>query len=119
MAADPKPPARVVDSKAGRMKVLLEGRCRACGRVPSGHPLDSLNRMHLVPKGQGGDDVDVNIVPGCGSGTSGCHGFLTTHAHGWGVVAAALRRNLQPDELAYVIGKKGRDWLDRVYPEAS
>lgn len=91
--------------------MLLEGRCRACGTTRS------LNRAHLVPKGQRGDDVDANIVPLCGSGTTGCHGKLTDHSRGWPLIAAALRRSLTPDEIAYVTAKKGRDWLDRVYPQ--
>lgn len=119
MSADPKPSRRIVDDLAGVHKVRFEGRCRACGRVPSGHPLDALNRAHLVPRGQGGDDVDANIVPLCGSGSSGCHGLLHSHARGWLVVAAALRRRLLPEEAAYVEAKKGRGWLDRAYPEAA
>ena len=108
---DPKPARRIVDPAAGRDKVLLEGRCRVCGRTWG------LNRAHLVPKGQRGDDVDSNIVPLCGSGTTGCHGKLTDHSNGWLVVAAILRENLTPDERRYVLRKKGADWLDRVYPQ--
>ena len=116
MPSDWKPPARIVNPDAGRAKVRREGRCRACGRVPSGHLLDSLNRAHLVPKGQRGDDVDENIIPLCGSGTSGCHGKVTTHSPGWEPVAARVRRRLQPEEKAYVLAKKGLEWLNRVYP---
>jgi hypothetical protein len=117
MPPSPKPERRVHDPAAGRAKVALEGRCRACGHVPRGHLLDFLNRAHLVAKGQGGDDVACNIVPLCGSGTTGCHGKLTDHSRGWLEVAAALRRNLQLDEVEYILRKKGADWLDRVYPQ--
>jgi len=114
----PKPARRIVDAKAGVEKVRREGRCRACGRVPSGHLLDALNRAHLVPRGQGGDDVDANIVGLCGSGTSGCHGALHDHRRGWEQVAARLRASLRPEEIEYVDFKKGRWWLDKHYPEA-
>ena len=110
MISDPKPAKRIVDKDAGRAKVLMEGRCRCCGRTWS------LNRMHLVPKGQGGDDVDDNIAPGCGSGTTGCHGALTAHTRDWRIVAARLRENQTADEIAYCLAKKGQDWLDRTYP---
>jgi len=113
---DPKPQRRIVDPQAGQAKISWEARCRVCGRVPSGHPLDSLNRMHLVPKGQGGDDVPENMVPGCGSGTTGCHGLLTTHSPGWRSAAALLRRRLRPEELEYVLDKKGQEWLDAHLP---
>lgn len=110
---DAKPAARIVNPTAGRSKVLLEGRCRACGTTRS------LNRAHLVPRGQRGDDVDENIIPLCGSGTTGCHGKLTDHSRGWQPIAASVRRSLLPAETAYILRKKGDDWLNRVYPEAT
>lgn len=110
MIGDPKPAKRIVDGDAGRIKVALEGRCRCCGRTWG------LNRMHLVPKGQGGDDVDDNIAPGCGSGTTGCHGALTAHTREWRVIASQLRASLTDAEVAYILQKKGQDWLDRTYP---
>lgn len=123
MTADPRPAKRVKDRDAGREKVRREGRCRVCGRVPSGHPLDSLQRMHLVPKGLGGDDVDENIVPGCGSGTTGCHGMLTSARedphHPAGLTVAQARERLLlallPEERAYAAGKRYEDWLDSYY----
>lgn len=117
---DPRPEPRVVDPDAGTKKILSEERCRACG----GHLF--LNRAHLVARGQRGDDVDDNIVPLCGSGTSGCHGSLTDHhaatfpsllkGEPWEVVASALREKLSEQELSYVLVKKGQDWLDKTYP---
>lgn len=114
--SDPKPERRIRDPHAGISKATREGRCRACGRRPRGHGLDSLNRAHLVPKGQRGDDVDENIVPLCGSGTSGCHGALTSHPAGWQRVAARLRANLRDEEIAYIVTKKSQAWLDETYP---
>ena len=111
MITDPKPAKRIVDGDAGRIKIAFEGRCRCCGRAWS------LNRAHLVARGQGGDDVDDNIVPLCGSGTTGCHGALTAHTRDWRIVAARLRENLTPAEVAYCVEKKSQDWLDRTYPE--
>lgn len=46
-----------------------QGVCRLCGR---GHY--RITYHHLVPRSLGGDDVADNIVPLCGSGTTGCHG---------------------------------------------
>lgn len=119
---DPRPERRIADRKAGIEKVRREGKCRACGlRVPR-----LLSRAHLVPKGQRGDDIDANIVPLCGDGTRGCHGALTDHHNAswpsllmgwpWTSVASALRRRLSHEEREYILGKKGEDWLSRVYP---
>ncbi len=121
MTQDPRPAARIVDKKAGRAKVEREGRCRGCGGNRR------LNRAHIVPKGQRGDDVDANLIPLCGSGTSGCHGAMTDHHHAtepsllkgahWLLVAARVRESLTSEERSYVVEKKGALWLERVYPK--
>ena len=127
---DPKPAARIVDPDVGMDKIEAEGKCRACGKpLPTvrqgAHPLKALNRAHLVPKGQRGDDTNNNIVPLGGSGTTGCHGIqtsrnpglncndvLTTHEQ----VVQAIRRTMLPQERQYVIAKKSRAWLETHYP---
>lgn len=101
---------------------MHEARCRACGR--RGYTF--LSRAHLVPKGQRGDDIDANIIPLCGNGTTGCHGALTDHhkasapsrleGEPWTVIASAVRATLRLTEVNYVLEKKGQDWLNRVYP---
>jgi len=123
MRSDFKPARRIVDPNAGIEKVRGEGRCRICKRKPSGHPLHSLNRAHLVSRGQRGDDVDANIIPLCGSGVSGCHGVLTSHHRDGSTgmtyeeAATGLREALREDEVAYVTQKKSQAWLDRTYPK--
>jgi hypothetical protein len=124
LVSDWKPTARIVDDGAGREKLRREGACRICGRRPSGHPLDSLNRMHVVPRSQGGDDVDDNIVPGCGSGSTGCHGLLTSrredpsHPAGLSVAEALdeMNRSLTVAERRYAEEKKWTGWIERAYP---
>lgn len=123
MGADPRPARRIRDRSAGTAKLRREGRCRVCGHVPTDHPLDKLNRMHVVPKGIGGDDVDENIVPGCGSGTTGCHGLLTSaredphHPRGMTVAGAraGLLASLEDDERAYAERTKHEGWLESYY----
>jgi hypothetical protein len=114
---------RIVDRNAGIAKIRREGECRVCERTPSGHPLDSLNRMHVVPKSLGGDDVDDCIVPGCGSGSTGCHGLLTSAMedphHPAGLTVAEARElllaNLSVREREYAEAKKYPGWLEDYY----
>lgn len=121
---DWKRAARIVDETAGWAKIRAEGICRICGHRPSGHPLDKLNRMHVVPRSQGGDDVDDNFVPGCGSGTTGCHGLLTSamedphHPRGLTVAEARdeMNRSLTVEERRYAETKKWPGWIERAYP---
>lgn len=44
-------------------------RCVRCGRRAD-------SWQHRVPEGQGGPDDAFNCVPLCGSGTTGCHGWV-------------------------------------------
>jgi hypothetical protein len=116
---DPKPirrprsQIRIVNPAAIAAKTLSERACRACGVGlirPNGH--------HLVPKGSPhfGDDVEANIIPLCGSGTTGCHGRVHDHDH---AVLGAIGAALHDDEVAYVLDKmgvdEGSDWLMRRY----
>lgn len=103
---DWKPERRIVDIYAGNAKLRAEGRCRLCGAAAN---VRGLTRHHLVPKGQGGDDIDENIVPLCGDGTRGCHAEVEYRTAGY---RQRLRAKLSPDEYAYIIDKKGASWLN-------
>lgn len=105
MVADPRPARRIIDPRAGRRKVWLEGRCRACG---AGH----LERHHLVPRSLGGDDVDANLIPLCLL----CHDAFERSPSHRRIVGRIIRATLLPDELAYIIERKSEAFLDRYYP---
>lgn len=107
--ADPKPARRIVDPQAGIEKLMRERVCRICRR-PVGEVI--LGRHHLVPRSLGGDDVDDNLVPLCGSGTFGCHGRVEA---GDARARAALRGELLLPELAYCLGKVGAERFNRMY----
>jgi hypothetical protein len=85
--------------------------CVSCGLAA-----ESLH--HVVPKSQGGDDVEANLVPLCGDGTRGCHGKLESHAPGWEQIAAHVRAYVMAREsrLSYVIGRIGQARFEERYP---
>ncbi len=85
---DPKPEKRHKASQADWDDIRLRFEHAAC--VHCGLPYQSLH--HILPRSQGGDDFQVNLVPLCGSGTTGCHGLLETHGKGWERVAASVRQ---------------------------
>jgi 5-methylcytosine-specific restriction endonuclease McrA len=105
---DPKPRKRILNPNAGVGKVRQERACRACGRR-----LFFLERHHLVKRSQGGDDVDANLVPLCGYG---CHGKVEAKDR---ETLVKLRKALRPDEVDYIIVRKGEAWLDRMYPRTT
>jgi len=101
-----------VDPDAGMAKLRREGRCRLCRR--SWHDAGGIaSRHHLIPRGQGGDDVDQNLIPVCGTGTTGCHGELEHSVH----ARARLRPMLFPDELSYGMIKVGPGRFNKRYPQ--
>lgn len=110
---DPKPERRHrADSlEWRRIRLAHKGSgCRVCRE-----PWDSLH--HLYPRGQGGDDCYENMVPLCGSGTSGCHGLVEAHDP---VARAAVRYSLSDQNkwyLTYKLGHRAAGWLDAQYPE--
>jgi hypothetical protein len=123
MTADPKPVRekrrkggrtlrdQVYDPAANKRKLLGEPDCRICGKPAGGC-------HHLVPKGgpHYGDDVEENLVPLCGSGTTGCHGKIEDYD---GDACVELGARLSVEETEYVLGKlgemPGREFLLRRY----
>lgn len=69
------------------VKLRDAGVCVRCRRV---HPLFGVNHDHRRNRSQGGDWSPSNGQLLCGSGTTGCHGYVTEHpreavADGWAV----------------------------------
>lgn len=106
-APNPRPARRIVNDQAGRSKCGPGAECRLCG-ARSG-----LERHHLVPRSQRGDDVDANIVPLCGAFDADCHGRITRNDPD---ALALLRGRLWPEEEAYAAHKRGWAWLEQRYP---
>lgn len=110
VAADPKPQKRYRATRKeweDMHRAFLGSSCRVCGGR-----WDSLH--HIVRRSQGGDDVIVNMLPTCGSGTWGCHGKIEARDPD---ALAAVRAALNPANLAYVRYRKSDAWLDRAYPK--
>lgn len=111
--SDPKPQQRhrATPLEWNKMRNGFRGYgCFVCGeRWQSLH--------HLYPRSQGGDDVAVNLVPLCGSGTTGCHGRVEARDK---EARAAVRANLLEGHkwyLTYKLGHGAPAWLDKAYPE--
>lgn len=122
MAADPKPRARFVANPRQWAKLRRDligstyAKCAGCGEF---FAAARLSLHHLIPRSLGGDDLAQNLVPLCGTGTTGCHGEFETRGKGWLDVAAGIRAWLaaRPLAVAYVTEKKGDSFLNRYYPE--
>ena len=55
------------------LKERANGCCEACGK--SG----ATNAHHRINQSQGGPDTLSNLLLLCGSGTTGCHGWITVN----------------------------------------
>lgn len=114
MSADPRPARRHVASPAewNELRAQKLGPCRGCDDRPLRL---HMTLHHLVGRDLGGDDVADNLIPLCGSGSAGCHG--KAEAERDRATLTRIRHSLTPYEAAYVLRKKGEDFLDRYYPE--
>jgi hypothetical protein len=107
---DPKPAKKRIKANSDEWQRLRKAKldwCRVCNTNPF-----SMTLHHLVPKSLGGDDVMDNLVPLCGSGTTGCHGLIEARDE-W--ACSLLGQRLAVKERAYVLEKKGPDFLARYY----
>lgn len=86
--------------------------CEVCGRSPG------TNLHHRVIKGMGGNgaewsDEPWNLLAVCGTGTTGCHGYLHTHRrkaeeYGW-----IVPREIHPGSVPAFVRTPGgrRQWV--------
>lgn len=84
--------ARRTDPDAATVKLVRERDDWRCARCAGWGPLST---QHRVARGMGGSRLEAinlpsNLLTLCGSGTTGCHGWVEHHprwaqAHGWSV----------------------------------
>lgn len=105
---DWRPVARKDASRDEWARIVTEkmGPCRVSG------DLHGIDYAHYVSRSQRGDDVPANIFPL----SHDLHMRYHDRSPGWEEIAAAIRHSMTPVEKAYVIAKKSRAWLDRMYP---
>lgn len=72
---------------------------------------------HVYKRSQGGDDVLANLVPVCGSGTTGCHGKIELRDPRALFAVRASLRDQTRWYLTWKLGAQAPGWLDRAYPE--
>lgn len=97
-----------------RARVLdcWDWRCQGCGKT-LGQCLDQGLRLelnHRLPKGRGGRDEFVNLIPLCGLGnTAGCHRLVDEHRL-WAVrLGLAVQTGHDPADVPV------QDWERRVW----
>lgn len=114
-APDPKPEKRIRTPRYGLDAILTRPYCliadATCEPVLSAHC--------FLPKGQGGDTVQANLVVLCGSGTTGHHGRIEAmDEDARRALGRAVLRSRQ-DTVEYVKVKLGEtaglDFLRRRY----
>lgn len=100
MTPDPKRDGRIKDPDLMRQAHWAFDECVICGAI-------DISIHHVLSRGQGGDDVWEDLVPLCGSGTTGCHGGVEA---GLDSVCRALGRYLlteRPDTIEYLQKRLG------------
>ena len=101
-------------SKADAIGILRRDgfRCVRCGK-PVAYGRDSIHHRIL---GNRKDNRPSNLIALCGSGTTGCHGWVHSHPaeareYGW-IVSRFTQRALTPDASVFYAGSGWRLLLD-------
>ncbi|MEB0303842.1 hypothetical protein QN345_00615 [Cryobacterium sp. 10I1] len=114
MTAYPKPTRRIVLFGAAllRLNILVDRReqqrCARCGRIIWAGG----SRHHRKFRSRRGSDSAANIVLMCGSGTTGCHGWVHANPTSAAMVGFALESWQDPTEHPIEHVLYGRVWLD-------
>lgn len=97
-----------------RIRELVDRRdgdtCRRCGLPTWG---DDFSRHHRIPRGAGGSalvDRVSNIVKLCGSGSTGCHGWVESHradAEILGYLLPKLNPGIDPENEPIFVHEHG------------
>lgn len=83
--------------------------CRRCGHAV----FDDFSRHHRIPRGTGGSalvDRVSNILKLCGSGSTGCHGWIESHrtdAEVLGYLLPKLNPDIDPETEPIFIHEYG------------
>lgn len=118
----PRPAKRLRLSRAkwrALVALVVEREGNRCAVCRGWHA--SMNGHHVYPRDLGGDDVEANVAPLCGSGTTGCHGLV--HAgDAWAVSTLRQWVEIHRETLIYLCAKlktvdAARAFLDRYYPD--
>lgn len=64
---------------SAKLRALVEARDKACVRCGAVVPRDEDSIHHRIPRGRGGENTAENLLLLCGSGTTGCHGYVESH----------------------------------------
>jgi hypothetical protein len=96
------------------VKARAQNRCERCGTA------DALrwSLHHRKPRGMGGSkdpamNSPANILLLCGSGTTGCHGWVESHREEAYETGLLVYRNDDPAETPVTL-RHGEVWLDDV-----
>lgn len=114
---DPKRHRRIKDPGLFKRLHAQGGTC-ALADDPVYDCRSSLNLHHVLPRSQGGDDVEANLVWLCGSGTTGHHGFVEYRDRDRLLSLRAVLLTRRPDTISYLADRLGgavaaSTWLQR------
>lgn len=96
-------------------QAVITRACYRCERCDG--PLDTMSVHHRRPRGMGGTRDETanwpeNLLALCGTGTTGCHGWVESNRTAAYDTGLLLRRGLHPHETPFQ-DLKGRWWFLR------
>lgn len=98
------------------VRMEVDGRDNsACVRCGAGRSMFGLNVHHRTPRGMGGSkdpllSLPCNLITLCGSGTTGCHGWVESHRDAAARFGYLVPRGVDPATVP-VMYADGYWWL--------
>lgn len=81
--------------------------CVRCGRSVIGI---RYSLHHRKPRSQGGADTPANLITLCGTGTTGCHGWIESWRDAAGDAGWLVPRGADPAGVAVTTWQHGPAW---------
>lgn len=91
-----------------KLRALVEGRDKVCVRCGVAVPRDEDSLHHRIPRGRGGENAAVNLILLCGSGVSGCHGWVEKHRTAAYRLGYLVPTGIDPADVPVTVA--GRGW---------
>lgn len=93
---------------SAKLRALVEARDQACVRCGRVVPRDEDSIHHRIPRGRGGENTAENLLLLCGSGTTGCHGWVESNRAEAYRLGYLVQTGIDPLDMPVLLA--GRVW---------